>query len=309
MRYVPQNQRVSLEWKRGTREHVRTVCVGIICCLNLGVTSPDYHFKSTHSRVQAGVDPNSLSAQKALETIGENLQAQYTRWHPKAMYRRAMDPTMKQVMSTCTALRHAARSHGRVLLHYNGHGVPHPTANRELWVYNKSFTEYIPLAIQDLFGWLGAPLIMVLDCSRAGLLVNGIDAFLHSLEDAKQQQQHRSKQKQQHANRKNNSSRRGSSRRKFDKTHIMLGACGATERIFTSPDFPADFFTACLTTPLKVSLKWLASTSNVTHVPPLAVLDALPWTPNKRKTLYGELNRIFTALTDVRTPRPPVFLC
>ncbi|CAL5382098.1 unnamed protein product [Camellia sinensis] len=26
----------------------------------------------------------------------------------------------------------------RVLFHYNGHGVPKPTANGEIWVFNKS---------------------------------------------------------------------------------------------------------------------------------------------------------------------------
>ena len=38
----------------------------------------------------------------------------------------------------------------RVLFHYNGHGVPRPTANGEVWVFNKSYTQYIPLSIYDL---------------------------------------------------------------------------------------------------------------------------------------------------------------
>ena len=29
----------------------------------------------------------------------------------------------------------------------NGHGVPRPTANGEIWVFNKSYTQYIPLSI------------------------------------------------------------------------------------------------------------------------------------------------------------------
>jgi regulator-associated protein of mTOR len=37
-----------------------------------------------------------------------------------------------------------------VLFHYNGHGVPRPTANGEVWVFNKSYTQYIPLSIYDL---------------------------------------------------------------------------------------------------------------------------------------------------------------
>jgi hypothetical protein len=37
-----------------------------------------------------------------------------------------------------------------VLFHYNGHGVPRPTANGEVWVFNKSYTQYIPMSIYDL---------------------------------------------------------------------------------------------------------------------------------------------------------------
>lgn len=45
----------------------------------------------------------------------------------------------------------------RVLFHYNGHGVPRPTANGEVWVFNKSYTQYIPLSVYDLQvgGYLG----------------------------------------------------------------------------------------------------------------------------------------------------------
>jgi len=32
----------------------------------------------------------------------------------------------------------------RVLFHYNGHGVPKPTPNSEIWVFNKSFTQVRP---------------------------------------------------------------------------------------------------------------------------------------------------------------------
>lgn len=44
----------------------------------------------------------------------------------------------------------------RVLFHYNGHGVPRPTANGEVWVFNKSYTQYIPLSLYDLQARAGA---------------------------------------------------------------------------------------------------------------------------------------------------------
>ena len=65
----------------------------------------------------------------------------------------------------------------RVLFHYNGHGVPRPTVNGEIWVFNKSYTQYIPMSIYDLQAWLGTPCIFVFDCSAAGLIVNSFNAF------------------------------------------------------------------------------------------------------------------------------------
>jgi hypothetical protein len=65
----------------------------------------------------------------------------------------------------------------RVLFHYNGHGVPRPTANGEIWVFNKSFTQYIPMSIYDLQAWVGSPAIYVFDCSAAGLIINSFRAF------------------------------------------------------------------------------------------------------------------------------------
>ncbi len=37
-----------------------------------------------------------------------------------------------------------------MLFHYNGHGVPRPTANGEIWVFNSRYTQYIPLSIYEL---------------------------------------------------------------------------------------------------------------------------------------------------------------
>ena len=49
--------------------------------------------------------------------------------------RRTQDPTEDQVRKMCTAIR-AQAGHNRALIHYNGHGVPRPTANGEIWVFN-----------------------------------------------------------------------------------------------------------------------------------------------------------------------------
>jgi len=73
--------------------------------------------------------------------------------------------------------RVAALQNERVLFHYNGHGVPRPTANGEIWVFNKAYTQYIPLSIYDLQAWVGSPCIYVFDCSAAGMVVTSYRHF------------------------------------------------------------------------------------------------------------------------------------
>lgn len=41
-----------------------------------------------------------------------------------------------QVKKLCCSLRRNAKDE-RVLFHYNGHGVPKPTAQGEIWVFNR----------------------------------------------------------------------------------------------------------------------------------------------------------------------------
>lgn len=45
---------------------------------------------------------------------------------------------MEEVKKLCLSLRRNAKDE-RVLFHYNGHGVPRPTTNGEIWVFNKVF--------------------------------------------------------------------------------------------------------------------------------------------------------------------------
>jgi hypothetical protein len=56
--------------------------------------------------------------------------------HLQARYKLQLDPTVEEVKKLCNTCRKYAKSE-RALFHYNGHGVPKPTANGEIWVYNK----------------------------------------------------------------------------------------------------------------------------------------------------------------------------
>lgn len=147
----------------------------------------------------------------------------------------------------------------RVLFHYNGHGVPQPTANGEIWVFNRNFTQYIPVSIHDLAQWLGQPAIYVLDCSHAGLI---LDSLLHAGPQSNStvhgghdvlgagKDPHRSLPQE-------NSSQ---------QEVIVLAACGSDQQLPQDSDLCADIFTACLTTPIRVAMH---------GVPPQSVYCAL----------------------------------
>ena len=89
----------------------------------------------------------------------------------------AQTPLLRVSRKTCTTLRRSAKTE-RVLFHYNGHGVPRPTNNGEIWVFNSQYTQYIPLSIYDLQSWVGSPVIYVLDCASAGTIVSSFKAFM-----------------------------------------------------------------------------------------------------------------------------------
>ena len=81
-------------------------------------------------------DPLAMPPSKAIEAIGNSLQKAYERWQPRARYKQSLDPTVEEVKKLCMSLRRNAKEE-RVLFHYNGHGVPKPTTNGEIWVFNK----------------------------------------------------------------------------------------------------------------------------------------------------------------------------
>ncbi|XP_062101482.1 regulatory-associated protein of TOR 1-like isoform X3 [Humulus lupulus] len=79
---------------------------------------------------------------------------------------------------------------------------------------------------------------------------------------------------------------------------ILLGACEAHETLPQSAEFPADVFTSCLTTPIKMALRWFCRRSLLHESLDESLIDKIPGRQNDRKTLLGELNWIFTAVTN-----------
>lgn len=115
---------------------MKTVSVALVMCLNVGVDPPDVMKIQPCAKLECWIDPLAVSQHKALDLIGSNLQQQYERWQPRARYKQSLDPTVEEVKKLCTSLRRNAKDE-RVLFHYNGHGVPRPTNNGEIWVFNR----------------------------------------------------------------------------------------------------------------------------------------------------------------------------
>lgn len=271
---------------------MKTVSVALVVCLNVGVDPPDVIKIQPCARLECWIDPLSLSQQKALELIGKNLQAQYERWQPKARYKQSLDPNVEAVKKLCTSLRRNAKEE-RVLFHYNGHGVPRPTINGEIWVFNEHYTQYIPLSIYDLQTWMGAPSIYVYDCSNAGTIVNSFLTFAD-------QHERESEQTPPATGPATRSSPATSLSGTSFKNCIQLAACSANQILPMNPNLPADLFTACLTTPIKMALKWYTLQKNASLVPHISYefIEKIPGQLNDRRTMLGELNWIFTAITD-----------
>ena len=272
------------DWRR--KDRIKTISVALIICLNIGIDPPDVVKTVPCAKLECWIDPHGLPPAKALESIARNLQSQYEVWQPRARYKHALDPTMEELKKLCCTLRRNAKEE-RILFHYNGHGVPRPTPSGEIWVFNKSYTQYIPVALYDLQTWLGSPCVFVYDCSGAGNILQAFNRF------AEQRDAEAQKLAAGHS---------GSNPLIIPTTPlkecIQLAACGPNEVLPMNPNLPADIFTACLTTPIEIALQWFVLNSPMLASVTIDHVMKLPGRLNDRRTPLGELNWIFTAITD-----------
>ena len=307
---------------------MKTQAVALVMCLNVGVTPPDVIQIDPAARLECWIDPSSLPPRESLKKIGNAIQKQYLRWQGKTKYKQGLDPTAEDIRTLCTTQRRHAKD-GHVLFHYNGHGVPRPTTSGEMWVFNSKYTQYIPLSMYDLQSWLASQSIYVFDCSGAGLLVDallrfgkqrmrdearaaassssasgsaGASAATPPTTPSSSRRSSRRSKSRRSSSSNSSSSRSGRNRApppfNMDDT-LILAACSADETLPQNPTLPADIFTACLTTPIKMALRFYAS-SHPTLSPAVTIdmVDALPGRLSDRRTPLGELNWIFTAVTD-----------
>ncbi|KAL7272939.1 Target of rapamycin complex 1 subunit kog1 [Rhizina undulata] len=267
------------EWRM--RDRLKTVSAALVLCLNIGVDPPDVVKTNPCAKLECWVDTTAHPATKALEMIGKNLQQQYETLSIRTRYKQYLDPFVEDTKKFCCSLRRNAKDE-RILFHYNGHGVPKPTASGEIWVFNKNFTQYIPISLYDLQSWLGAPSLFVYDCSDAGNIVANFNRFIEKHEQE-------------------NMEARAKDPNALITSYsdcIQLAACGSKETLPMNPDLPADLFTCCLTTPIEIAIRFFVLQNPLPSTLTIEQAMKIPGRLQERRTPLGELNWIFTAITD-----------
>ena len=250
--------------------------------------------------------PN-VTPEKIRDNIARNLLIQYETWQPRVRYKTLLDPTAEDLRKLCTSLRKSARNE-RVLLHYNGHGVPRPTRNGELWVFNKQFTQYIPVNVADILAWCGCPAVWILDCPASAFLSHALQKIVTSAHLASSESSHSGTigTGTIHSTLTTSTgvlteeTNYAASITSLPLNLIVFSACDSHETLPFTPSLPADILTSCLTTPLDMAIRWHCYIGGPLLPKSLTTEAALkiPGKLSDRRTPLGELNWIFTAVTD-----------
>ncbi|OAL57052.1 hypothetical protein IQ07DRAFT_582313 [Pyrenochaeta sp. DS3sAY3a] len=270
------------EWRM--RDRLKTVSAVLALCLNIGVDPPDVIKTNPCAKQECWIDPTvtpQTPGHTPMNQIGKALQTQYEQLSMRTRYKLLLDPTTEETRKYTSTLRRNARNE-RVLFHYNGHGVPKPTSSGEIWVFNRNYTQYIPLSLYDLQSWIGAPSLFVYDCSDAGLIISNFNRFA-----------------EKHQSEFEEARRRDPSVEYVDFSDcIHLAACREKESLPTNPDLPADIFTSCLTDPITMAVRFFILQNPLPTRVGLKDAHNIPGKVSERRTPIGELNWIFTAITD-----------
>ncbi len=269
-------------WRMSGKSY-KTTQGALIICLNIGCDPPDVVKTQPAAHLECWIDPHTMPPSKALEMIGKALQRQFEILNSRGKYRSYLDPSLDDFKGYMINLRSHTKNN-RALVYYNGHGVPKPTSNGEFWVFNRNYTQYIPVSLNDLQDWIRSPTLFIWDCSAAGNILHNFEKFAKPKDDEMQQLYPDGN---------------------FPAEYVPLSecihllACGADEELPMAPDLPADVFTSCLTSPIEMALRFYVLQNS--HRFPDATLESISRIPGDfkdRRTPFGELSWIFTAVTD-----------
>lgn len=267
-------------WRGSAPGKLKTANAALVLCLNIDVDPPDIIKTNPCAVLECWVDPHTMPSNKALEAIGTNLQHQFEGLSLKIPYKPILDPSYEDLRRFCLNLRKQAKDE-TVCFYYNGHGVPKPTPSGELWCFNRNYTQYIPVSLMEVQSWLGSPGVYIWDCSAAGNLLTNFNNF------AERRDQEVFTTRGGYVD----------SMQPYMNS-LQLAACLAHEQLPSCPELPADIFTSCLTSPIDIALRYFIMTHQLpNNITPDMVMQ-LPGDLKDRRTPLGELNWIFTAITD-----------
>lgn len=254
-----ENEESTPTWR--LKDRMKTVGVALVACLNIGTDPPDIIKPASCARRECWLDtsscwmetPSPAQKEKLHAEIGNALQRQYEKWQSKAKYKQCLDPTFDDLRRLCMNLRKGART-DRLLFHYNGHGVPRPTDNGEIWVFAKHYTHYMPVSISDLRLWFGGPSIYVLDCSGAGALIEHFLSPVQPEFDPSKVATGGGSYDPPEMFLPQTNAGLLDDKVPEDSTFV-LAACRKDDVLPFNPQYPADIFTSCLTTPISIAVR------------------------------------------------------
>ena len=175
----------------------------------------------------------------------------------------------------------------------------------------------MPVSLREILSWIGSPTIFVWDCSAAGNIVTRLEEFAAQRDadlaaatgqavpgappvpgvPASAAMMGHAPAGPQPPPPSSHIDPSMLPSVPFRET-IQLAACQAHQSLPMNPDLPADLFTACLTSPIEMALRFF-----ILRNPLKSDLDPdlpikIPGRLNDRKSALGELSWIFTAVTD-----------
>ncbi|KAJ1673227.1 Target of rapamycin complex 1 subunit kog1, partial [Spiromyces aspiralis] len=276
----------------------KTTDIVAIMCLNLGVDPPDCIKPVDCPKLEAWINPHQLpnsythngdqrnSLERARDLIGKSLQQQFSSLQSQRLaVHMLMDPAIEVIQRKCARIQRG--NHGRVVFYYNGHGVPRPTSNGDIWAFDEAFEQYIPASAADVRDWMPSPAVFIWECANAQTVMEAVMRVTSQRAAAARNSENPDAMMYKQGQMSDSSL----------LEDIHFAATSHRELLPTNPEIPVDLFTSCLTTPIRIALRFWV-TQNPDSGITMDMVDNLPGPLSDRRTPLGEINWIFVTITD-----------
>lgn len=204
-------------------------CIALLVCVE-----PTHFFRLVRpcASLECWMEMTRVNVNEQIPTLWEALRYQYNfvmKRNPQERF--FYDSPFRtrycssRAASECISFLHnyQKEANGRLVIHYNGHGLPPATNKGEIWMVDDARPCFDSFSIKKVALNLDGPVIIVLDVASAGAVLNSWKR--DRLPEVK-------------------------------PNICFLCACSEGEWLPQQPELPADLLTACLTTPLRMSITW-----------------------------------------------------